>query len=48
MHMAGARNFKIKDITGMHYNPFACSAKLTKNVAINYLVCAQKNIYHNL
>ncbi|MDC3221543.1 bifunctional 2-polyprenyl-6-hydroxyphenol methylase/3-demethylubiquinol 3-O-methyltransferase UbiG [Gammaproteobacteria bacterium] len=41
-------NFKIKDITGIHYNPFTCSAKLTKNVAINYLVCAQKNICHNL
>ena len=38
------QDFKIKDITGMHYNPFTHSAKLTKNVSINYLVCAQKNI----
>lgn len=36
--------FKLVDLAGLNYNPFLRRAKLCRDVAVNYLVCAQKNI----
>jgi 2-polyprenyl-6-hydroxyphenyl methylase / 3-demethylubiquinone-9 3-methyltransferase len=33
----------LKDLKGMSYNPFSRKATLSRNVDVNYMLCAQKN-----
>lgn len=41
-HWLRSAGLKIKDIRGIEYNPFTKKARLSSNVKVNYIVCAQK------